>query len=351
MSKTQCSEIPTKYPALFEELKQRIQRAQVKAALAVNRELIQLYWDIGREIVKQQQVQSWGAGVIDRLSRDLQATFPGIKGFSRSNIFRMRAFYLSCEIVAQTARQLDEHGPPAAFVSIPWWHNVLLVEKVTLPEERLWYACQVLENGWSRSLLAIHIASKLYHRQGSAISNFAITLPPPQSDFAQEALKDPYSFDFLTLTDTFLERELEQGLIDHIQKFLQELGAGFSFVGRQYPIVVDGEDYYLDLLFYHLKLRCYCVVDLKSSGFKPEYAGKMNFYLSAVDDLLKHPDDQPSIGMILCKEKKKLTVEYALRYCHAPIGVSSYEIKLLETVPDNLKGSLPSMEELEQEFG
>lgn len=343
--------LPADYPIFLSELKARIQKAQIKASLAVNQELIRLYWEIGKEIVKRQEGQEWGSRVIDRLAKDLQNSFPGIKGFSRSNIFRMKAFYLSCEKVAQAVRQFEPDSPPSVFTNIPWSHNLILIQRLRVEEERVWYAQKAVENGWSRAVLEMQIESGLYQRQGNSINNFHTTLPASQSDLANQTIKDPYTFDFLTLSDQALEKEVEQGLIDHIQKFLLELGAGFAFVGRQYPLSVDGIDYFLDLLFYHFKLKCFCVIELKAVDFKPEFAGKMNFYLSAVDDLLKQPGDQPSIGMILCKNKKKITAEYALRNCKTPIGISSYETKILEKLPDNLKGSLPTIEEIEEELG
>lgn len=233
---------------------------------------------------------------------------------------------------------------------IPWGHNILLLQKLTSVEERLWYVKKTIENGWSRNVLHHWIDNDLHKREGTAISNFQTTLPSPQSDLAHQTLKDPYCFDFLALRDQHDEQELESGLLDHIQKFLLELGAGFSFIGRQVHLEVGNQDFYLDLLFYHYKLRCFVVVELKATDFKPEFAGKMNFYLSAVDDKMKHTDDKPTIGLLLCKGKNKVVAEYALRDIHKPIGISQYEIKIIESLPDNLKGSLPSIEELELEL-
>lgn len=356
--------LPTGYAALLEDLKQRIRAAQVKAALSANSELIALYWHIGKSIAERQAVEGWGKSVVDRLATDLQRAFPGIEGFSPSNIWRMRAFYLawSPEVLAQAVREspgalnlaqavrdLDPQNRPQVVVEIPWGHNLILIEKLKAPAERLWYARQTIEHGWSRNILALQIESGLHRRQGQAVTNFKDSLPPPQSDLAQEALKDPYVFDFLTLGAEALERELEQGLVDHVQKFLLELGVGFAFVGRQVHIEVDGDDFYIDLLFYHVRMHCFVVLDLKAGAFKPEYAGKMNFYLSAVDDKLRTPGDNPSIGVILCKDKKRLVVEYALRDTKKPIGVSAY--LLTERLPDRLKGSLPTVEQLEAELG
>jgi predicted nuclease of restriction endonuclease-like (RecB) superfamily len=326
----------SQYADFLNGLKQRIRTAQVKAALAVNRELVLLYWQIGREIIERQQEQGWGTKVIDRLAKDLKQEFPDIKGFSRSNLKYMRAFaeaYPNAEISQQLAGQ------------IPWFHNCVLLDKVKDPQERLWYIQQTVENGWSRNVLVMQIESQLYQRQVGAITNFKQTLPAPQSDLAQQLIKDPYNFDFLSLGKDAQERELEKGLVDHIRNFLLELGLGFSFLGSQYPIEVDGKEYRIDLLFFHIHLRCFVVIDLKMGEFIPEYSGKMNFYVSAVDDFLKHPSDSPTIGIILCKSKTKTTVEYALRGSLQPIGVSTYQLQ--SQLPDNLRDSLPTAEQLE----
>lgn len=337
------------YKNLLESLKLRIRSSQIKAAVRVNEELIRLYWHIGKTIIERQQKEKWGSNVIERLAADLQSSFPGIQGFSRSNIFRMRAFYTAYEKVAQAARQSME-GPPDFSLQIPWWHNVILIEKLDAQEQREWYAEQAVECGWSRSMLQTWIENDLFHRQGKAIHNFKNTLVQPHSDLAEQTLKDPFCFDFLTLTKEAKEEELEQGLVNHIQKFLQELGQGFSFVGRQYSLEVGKKNYYIDLLFFHLKLRSYVVIELKAKEFCPADAGQMNFYLSVVDDQLKHPSDNPSIGMILCKTKDNFTVEYALRDINKPMGVAGYETKIMESLPKNLKGSLPSVEEFEAEL-
>jgi predicted nuclease of restriction endonuclease-like (RecB) superfamily len=329
--------LPKDYPSFLKTLKDRIQQSQVRAALAVSRELIGLYWEIGRDLEKAITAQNWGAKVLEQLALDLQAAFPGVVGFSRANLYRMRAFYQAypdeTEFVAQAVRQL------------PWGHNIVLLQKLKTPEQRLWYAQQTLGHGWSRNILTMQIDSKLFERQGKVESNFARTLPPPQSDLAQQLLKDPYSFDFLTLGKDAHERELEKGLLEHLRAFMLELGTGFALVGSQYHLVVSEKDYYLDLLFYHLKLRCFIVVDLKMGEFKPEYAGKMNFYLAAVDDTLRHPGDNPSIGLILCRDKDSLTIEYALRNVGTPIGIS--EFTLTEALPKDLQLELPTIEQLE----
>jgi predicted nuclease of restriction endonuclease-like (RecB) superfamily len=334
--------IPADYGQLLEDLKIRIRQAQTRAVLAVNRELILLYWHIGREILSRQQQAGWGAKIIDRLAADLRRAFPEMKGFSRTNLLYMRAFaeaYPNESIVQQLAGQ------------IPWGHNVILIDRVKDTAEREWYLRATLEYGWSRAVLITQIETGLYRRQGRAITNFERALPPPQSDLAQQTFKDPYVFDFLTLSKEAREQELEQGLLDHVQRFLLELGVGFAFVGRQVHLGVGDQDFYLDLLFYHLRLRCYVVIDLKAVPFQPEFAGKMNFYLSAVDDLLRHPDDRPSIGLLLCKEKNRLIVEYALRDLNKPIGVAAWETRLVESLPEEWKGSLPTVEELEAELG
>ncbi|MEZ5398890.1 MAG: PDDEXK nuclease domain-containing protein [Bryobacteraceae bacterium] len=329
----------TAYKALLADLKRRIQEAQVRAGLAVNRELVLLYWSIGREILIRQEREGWGAKVIDSLARDLHQSFPEMKGLSPRNLKYMRALaeaWPEESIVQQAAAQ------------IPWFHNCTLLDKVKDPLERLWYIQQTIANGWSRNVLILQIDSGLYRRQGKAISNFEVALPKPQSDLAQQILKDPYNFDFLILDKDARERDIERGLLDHLRQFLLELGSGFAFVGSQVPLEVGGEDYRLDLLFYHLKLRTFIVAEVKATAFRPEYAGKMNFYLSAVDDLLRHPSDEPSIGLILCRSKEGIVVEYALRDIGKPMGIA--EFRLTESLPDSLKSTLPSIEELESEL-
>lgn len=335
------AQMPRGYKHLLENLKMRIRRARVKAALSVNSELVMLYWHIGKTILTRQQAGGWGAKVIDRLACDLKREFPEVKGFSPRNIKYMRAFaeeYPDDQFVQQVAAQ------------IPWWHNVVLISKIKELDERLWYAQQTIVHGWSRTVLVMQIESELYQRQGKAVTNFEKTLPPPQSDLAQQTIKDPYIFDFLTMSDKAHERDIEMSLVEHVRKFLLELGEGFTFVGQQYPLEVGGEDFYIDLLFYHLKLRCYVVIELKSQAFKPEHAGKMNFYLSAVDDMLRHGDDQPSIGLILCKDKNKIVAEYAIRDIRKPIGVSQWKTRIVESLPKQLRGKLPSVKELEKEL-
>ncbi|NEU77234.1 DUF1016 domain-containing protein [Hassallia byssoidea VB512170] len=320
------------------ELKTRISHAQIRAAVAVNKELVLLYWQIGRDILQRQQ-QGWGAKVINRIATDLQQAFPEIKGFSLRNLKYMRAF-------AQAYP--DEQFVQQLVAQIPWGHNVRILDTVKDSVEREWYIKQTIQHGWSRNVLVHQIESQLYHRQGKAITNFDRTLPKPQSELAQQLLKDPYSFDFLNLEEEIFERDLERALINHIRDFLLELGVGFAFVGSQYHLEVGGEDFYIDLLFYHLRLRCFVVIDLKIEELKPEFSGKMNFYVSAMDDLLRHPDDQPTIGIILCKSKNKVIAEYSLRDMNKPIGISVYQLR--NNLPKGLQGNLPTIEQLEAEL-
>ncbi|NTU42312.1 MAG: DUF1016 domain-containing protein [Nitrospirales bacterium] len=344
------------YTNLLGDIKIRIRQAQIKATLSANAEMILLYWDIGRIIHERQKEKGWGSGVIPRLSKDIQNELPEIKGFSERNIGRMIAFYreyASCSgILPQPVAKLSTNDSPSIvkqlLAQIPWGHNILLMERVKDLPTRLWYMQQTIEQGWSRDVLGLMIKGSAHKRQGEAITNFQQRLPSPQSDLARQLLKDPYIFDFLTLEEPFHERELETGLIRHLEKFLLELGQGFAFVGRQYHLEVSDKDFYLDLLFYHLRLRCFVVIDLKKGDFKPEYAGKMNFYCSVVDDKLKHGTDQPTIGLILCQTKDHILAEYALRDINKPIGISDYE--LTRALPESLKSSLPSIEEIEAEL-
>ncbi|HVT29111.1 MAG TPA: PDDEXK nuclease domain-containing protein [Lacipirellulaceae bacterium] len=360
--------LPSGYASMLAEIKARVGAARTKASLAANRELLTLYWDIGRMILKRQERDGWGAKVIDRLSRDLQREFPGQQGFSPRNLKYMRAFaeaWPNAKIVqaplAQTKQGDSTRSEPtpqaavlgspivqAPLAQLPWYHHLALLDKLEKVGDRLWYAAKAVEHGWSRNVLALQIESGLHKRQGKAVSNFKATLPPAQSDLAQGITKDPYLFDFLTLRDDANERALEEGLVGHVEKFLLELGAGFALVGRQVHLEVGDQDFYLDLLFYHLKLRAFVVVDLKVGEFTPEAAGKMNFYLSAVDAQFRRSDDQPSIGLILCRSKNRVIAEYALRDMTKPIGVSGYMTKLVGSLPKSLKGAIPSVAELEK---
>ena len=333
-------DLPNGYPELLAELKSQIVSARLNAALSVNRELVLLYWRIGSQILSRQELEGWGSKVIDRLADDLRHAFPEMKGFSSRNLKYMRAL---------AEAYPDEQFVQQVVAQIPWGHNVRILDCVKDHTERHWYIRQTIQHGWSRNVLVHQIESGLYQRQGKAIANFDRTLPAPQSELARQILKDPYSFDFLSLSNEARERDLERGLIEHLREFLLELGVGFAFVGSQYHLEVGGEDFYIDLLFYHLHLRCFVVIELKICEFQPEFAGKMNFYLSAVDDLLRHPEDMPSIGLILCKSRNRIIAEYALRDMHRPMGVSEYQITA--SLPEHLKGSLPSIEELEAELG
>jgi predicted nuclease of restriction endonuclease-like (RecB) superfamily len=339
MNPTNSNPLPEGYESFVEELKDRIRSVQVRAALSVNRELVVLYWRIGRDILNRQKQEGWGARIIDRLSLDLAKAFPAMRGFRARNLKYMRAFaeaYPEEEFVQQVVAQL------------PWGHQVRILDAVKDPSQREWYVRQAFENGWSRNVLVHQIESRLFERQGRALTNFDRTLPPPQSDLAQELLKDPYHFDFLTLGPDLLERDLERSLIEHIRDFLLELGKGFAFVASQFHLEVAGQDYFLDLLFYHVRLHCYIVIDLKIEEFKPEFAGKMNFYLSAVDDLLRQPQDQPTLGIILCKDRDRLVAEYTLRDLNKPMGVAEY--RLTGALPERLRAELPTSDDLIKEL-
>ncbi|WP_434110807.1 PDDEXK nuclease domain-containing protein [Paraburkholderia caffeinilytica] len=315
------------------------ERARQRAVVSVNRELVTLYWQIGRDILDRQQKQGWGAGVVDRLARDLKAAFPDMRGFSPRNLKYMRA-------LAQAFPQPEFVQQPVA--QLPWSHVVTLLDKLDDTAQRLWYAEKSLEHGWSRSVLTMQIETTAHARVGKAVTNFAERLPPAQSDLARDALKDPYIFDFLALTESAQERDIEHALTQHITRFLLELGAGFAFVGRQYRLEVGGDEFFIDLLFYHLKLRCYVVVELKTTPFKPEYAGQLNFYLSAIDAQVKAQEDQPTIGLLLCKEKNRLVAEYALRGVAKPMGVAEYQ--LMREVPESLETDLPTIDQIEAEL-
>jgi len=333
--------LPADYAVLLGEIKERIRTERVRVVLAANHAMVLLYWDIGKAILARQEREGWGAGTIDRLSHDLREAFRDMRGFSPRNLKYMRAFAAAWperEFVQQAAAQ------------IPWFHNCVLLDKVSDRRTRLWYMTKTQQEGWSRSVLAIQIENRLHERQGGAVTNFPRTLPPADSDLATQAFKDPYLFDFLGTAEPRTERELEQGLVDHIQRFLLEMGAGFAFVGRQVLLEVGDSDFRVDLLFYHLQLRRFVVVELKAVAFSPAFVGQMNLYLSAVDDLMRHPDDAPTIGLLLCKGKDRMVVEYALRDLAKPLGVADWEPRLVDVLPDDLKGSLPTIEEIEAEF-
>jgi predicted nuclease of restriction endonuclease-like (RecB) superfamily len=331
--------LPENYGEFLESLKQRVRSAQLRAAIAVNQELIMLYWHIGQEISSNVSTKKWGSKVIDRLSKDLKQEFPDMSGFSLRNLQYMRTFAVAYS---------DESIVQRVVAQLPWGHNTSLLDKLKIQEERLWYAQKAIENGWSRDILVLQITTGLYNRIGGAMTNFQQVLPPSQSDLVQQILKSPYNFEFLSLASDIQERDLERGLIAHIKDFLMELGIGFAFLGSQYPIVVDDKEYKLDLLFYHARLHCYIIIDLKIGDFEPEYSGKMNFYVSAVDHLLKTDEDKPTIGIILCRSKTKTTVEFALQDLQKPIGVATYQLKT--HLPKSLENSLPTVEQLEVEM-
>lgn len=355
------------YTSWLRELKEKIRSVQVKAALAASRELILFYWELGEDISQKLSETHWGSKIIDQLSKDLRSEFPDIQGFSRTNIYYIKKFYeyfitfseqeqiipppggqMGSVLTHQYGSQSYPPIIPQIGGQLPWSHIKILLDKVSDHQETLFYIRETIENGWSRDVLAFQIKSRLYQRQGKSVSNFQQTLPTPQSDLAQQTIKDPYIFDFLSMTKSYNERDIENQLISHITKFLLELGKGFAFIGRQYHLEVGESDYYLDLLFYHIKLKCYVVIELKNTKFIPEYAGKLNFYLSAVDSLLKAEDDKPTIGMLLCRDKNRIETEFALRDMNKPMGVS--EFTLTEILPDELKGSLPTVEEIEEDM-
>ncbi|QHE86852.1 PDDEXK nuclease domain-containing protein [Hydrogenophaga sp. BPS33] len=331
--------LPEGYADWLAQLKSQIAQARHRASLAVNAELVLLYGRIGHEILQRQQAQGWGAKVIDRLARDLKDSFPDMRGWSSSNLKYMRFFAEHCpdgQFGQQPADQL------------PWFHIVTLLTQLSSATEREWYAVQTVQHGWSRATLAQHIKNRLHQRQGGAVTNFQARLPGPDSALAHDTLKDPYLFDFLGLGDDAQEREIESGLIRHITRFLLELGAGFAFVGRQFRLEVAGDEFFIDLLFYHTRLKCYVVVELKATAFKPEHAGQLNFYLAAVDAQVKAPDDKPTIGLLLCRQQNRLVAEYALSGIDKPIGVAEYQ--LLRDLPQRLEKSLPSIAEIEAEL-
>lgn len=339
MSKS-IAAMPTDYAEWLADIRARVVAARQRAALAANAELIRLYWQIGRDILQRQSAQGWGSKVIERLARDLREAFPEMKGFSARNLKYMRAFaeaWPDPDFVQQLAAQL------------PWFHLCTLLDKLKDPALRLRYAEQARAEGWSRTTLELNIRNRLHERQGQAVTNFGTRLPAPNSELAHETLKDPYLFDFLGLGDEAHERDIENALVRHITKFLLELGSGFAFIGRQFRLEVEGDEFFIDLLFYHTRLKCYVVVELKAAAFKPEHAGQLNFYLAAVDRQVKAPDDRPTIGLLLCKTKKRTVAEYALSGIDKPIGVAEYQ--LVRALPEPLVTSLPTVEELESELG
>ncbi|MEQ1741908.1 MAG: PDDEXK nuclease domain-containing protein [Candidatus Nitrotoga sp.] len=330
---------PEGYTDWLGELKAQIHEAQQRAAQAVNLELVLLYWKIGNAILIRQNKQGWGAKVVDRLAHDLRSSFPDMQGFSVRNLKYMRAF-AHCWSDIQFVQQLLH--------KLPWGHNLVLLDKLDTEQQRRWYAAKAIEHNWSRNILVMQIETRLLERSGTAVTNFEARLPSHQSDLARESLKDPYRFDFLCLTNEAQEREIENALVKHVTEFLLELGAGFAFVGRQVLLDVGGDEFFIDLLFYHLKLRCYVVIELKSGKFKPEHLGQLGFYLTAVDRQVKSEHDNSTIGLLLCKSKNKIVAEYALGDKTQPMGIAEY--KLLESLPAELQTSLPSIEQIEREL-
>lgn len=336
MAKKDLPDVISGYEEFLRDLKESIGHAQVRAGLSVNRELIKLYWQIGRRILEQQHEQGWGAKVIDRLARDLRKSFPDVRGFSTRNLKYMRAFaeaYPDLEIVQTLSAQ------------ITWSHNCALLDRVKDVTERRWYIAQTIQYGWSYAVLIHQIESALYKRQGRATTNFVETLPKPQSELAQQILKDPYNFDFLCIGSDALERDLEKALVEKLRDFLLELGAGFAFVGSQYHLSVGDRDFYIDLLFFHWKLNCFVVVELKVTDFEPEYVGQLGFYLAAIDRQVKEPHHQPTIGLLLCKTADRIVAEYALSNSKNPMGVSEYKL-----LPKEIRDDLPAIEKLEREL-
>lgn len=334
---TEKAIIPADYPAWLADLKQQIQSAQQRAALAVNRELVLLYWQIGQDILERRSEQGWGTKIIEHLARDLTVAFPNMKGFSRRNLLYMRSFaeaWPDREFVQQAVAQL------------PWGQNLLLLTKLKTREEREWYAAKAIENGWSRTVMWHHISTQLQQRSGQAVTNFAARLPAADSELARQTLKDPYLFDFLGVSEQAHERDIEEAMTRHVTKLLMELGEGFAFAGRQVNVEVEGQDFYIDLLFYNYRLHRFLVVELKAGEFKPEHAGQLNFYVTLVDEQIKSDEDKPTLGLLLCKQQHRVVAEYALRGMTQPIGIAEYRLKL----PDDLAKYLPSIEQIEAEL-
>lgn len=336
--------VAAEYKNWLKELKQKFRQAQVKASVRVNSTVLEFYWGLGSDIVQKQENAAWGSGFLSQLSHDLMAEFPTVKGFSLSNIKYIRQWYLFYNGKLLIGQQAVDQ-----LMQIPWGHNLQIVSKSHSVEEALYYVQNTLEHGWSRNVLVHQIESGLWQREGKAITNFASTLPAVQSDLAQQTIKDPYLFDFLTLREKHSEKELEHGLVEHITHFLLELGAGFAYMGKQFPLKVGEREFFIDLLFYHTRLHCHVVVELKIGDFEPEHAGKLNFYIKAVDEQLKQDGDSPTIGILLCKRKDRVVAEYALSDIQKPMGVSEYQ--LTQALPENLKSDLPSIEDIENELG
>lgn len=371
----QILNVDKEYISLLKEIKQKVRNAQIKASVRVNSELILMYWELGESIVKKQSETSWGDRLIVQLSRDLMAEFPEMKGFSLSNLKFIRQWYsFYSEISQQLVSQIDGDKKVQQLVSqfkdgndfqirqqvvaqnktgiigilslVPWGHHIQIITKCKDIDSALFYIFNTIENSWSRSFLVHQIELKLFERQGKSINNFEMTLPKPESDLANELLKNPYSFEFLNLNKEAKEKDLQNALLDNITKFLMELGYGFAFLGKQKLLTVGGDDFYVDLVFYHTKLHCYFIVELKIDDFKPEYSGKLNFYLNAFNGEVKSQEDKPTIGLLLCKKANKLVAEYSLKNIKNPIGISEYN--LVDELPDEVRNELPSIEEIER---
>ena len=349
MSKKENKIITTEYKHWLNELKHNFQKSQIKASIAVNSVLLEFYWELGEDIVQKQKEYSWGSGFLGQLSSDLCREFPDVKGFSLTNLKLIRKWFLFWQQVVDQMKSLKGQQVVAQLIQVPWGHNIAIVQKCKNSDEALYYVNNTIKNGISRSVLIHQIESNLYGRDGKTITNFKTTLPPLQSDLAKEITKDPYNFDFLTLTQGYQEKELEDSLAKNMTKFLLELGSGFAYVGKQYKLQVGGEEFRIDLLFYHVKLKCYVVVELKAVEFKPEFAGKLSFYTSAIDGEVKDKNDNPTIGILICKSKNDIVVEYALKDINKPRAISKYE--LTEVLPKEYESSLPSIEQIEAEFG
>ena len=337
--------VSQEYKIWLESLKNKFRSSQIKASIKVNTTLLEFYWDLGGQIVQKQEEHKRRSGFLEKLSHDLSAEFPDVKGFSYRNIRFIRQWYIFWQQDAAKIENENWQQLVAILFQIPWGHHQIILNKIKNIDEAIYYVQNTMLNGISRSVLVHQIESNLYEREGKAITNFENTLPPIQSDLAKEITKDPYIFDFVALTQDYQEKELEDALTQNITNFLLELGSGFAFVGRQYKLIVGGDEFKIDLLFYHIKLKCYVVVELKATSFKPEHAGKLSFYTSAIDGELKNSDDNPTIGILICKSKNNTVVEYALKDINKPLGISEYQ--LTEILPKEYKSSLPSIEEIE----
>ncbi len=352
--------VTDEYKSWIDDIKKRIRQAQIKAAIKVNYELLDLYWELGKDIVKKQESAKWGDAFLKTMSKDLQKAFPDLSGLSPQNLKHIRYWYkfysqegIGLQAVTQLEDGLDDAPSRPALQeieklikSIPWGHNQRIMYKCKSINEALFYVQKTMDNNWSRNVLEHQIDASLYERQGKAVTNFQVKLPEPQSDLAEQTLKDPYNFDFLSLREKYDEKELEDALVNQITQFLLELGTGFSYIGRQVPILVGKTEFRMDLLFYHVRLHCYVVVELKTEKFKPEFAGKLNFYVTAVNKNLKAEQDNQTIGILICKDKDDVVAEYALEDMSQPLGIAQYEFT--KVLDKDFRSSLPTIEEIEQ---